>query len=67
MSALIGEVGLARPQNLAHRVPRDMKLPRDPLQRPALRMKGTANTRDRIHSLQLPLHPLAKSGWSDET
>ena len=65
--ALIGEVSLARPQYLAHGVARHMQLPADPLHRPALRMKGPANARDRIHSLQLPLHPLPKSGWSDET
>jgi hypothetical protein len=29
-------------------------------------MKGPSNTRNRIHSLQLPLHPLPKAGWSDE-
>ena len=44
-----------------------MQLPGNPLHRPALGMKGPANARDRIHSLQLPLHPLPKSGWSDET
>ncbi|MGO4355906.1 abortive infection family protein, partial [Rhizobium sp. RAF36] len=27
----------------------------------------STNTRNRIHSLQLPLHPSAKDGWSDET
>src|SRR5688500_17191826 len=30
-------------------------------------MEGPANTRNRIHSLQLPLHPSSKDGWSDET
>ena len=46
--AFIGEVGLARPQDLAHRVARDMQLPRDLLHRPALRMERPANARDRI-------------------
>ena len=64
--ALIDEVRLARPQYLAHGVARHMQLPCDLLHRPAMRMKGPANARDRIHSLQLPLHPLPKSGWSDK-
>ncbi len=66
MFALIGEIGLTRPQYLAHSVARHMQLPADLLHRPALRMKGPTNARDRIHSLQLPLHPLRKSRWSDE-
>ena len=65
--ALIGEISLARPQDLAHRVAGYMQLPGNLLHRPALRMEGPANARDRIHSLQLPLHPLPKSEWSDKT
>ena len=37
------------------------------IHRPALCIEGPANARDRIHSLQLPLHPLPKSEWSDKT
>ncbi|MGA1805237.1 hypothetical protein [Rhizobium sp. HT1-10] len=66
MFALIGEVGLVRPQYLANRVPRDMQFAADLLHRPTLHMEGTSNTRNGIHSLQLPLHPLSKAGWSDE-
>ena len=65
--ALISEIGLARPQYLAHRVARHVQLTTDRLHRPALRMKGPANARDCIQPLQLPLHPLPKSEWSDET
>ena len=39
--------------------------PADPLHRPSLMMKRPANPRNRIHALQLPLHPLAKHGWSN--
>ena len=65
--ALIGEGGLALPQYLANGIARDIQLPADLLHRPALRMKGPTNPRYRIHSLQLPLHPMPKSRWSDET
>src|SRR3546814_1762449 len=44
-----------------------MQFPDDLLHRPALNMEGSTNTRNRIHSLQLPLHPLSKDGWSDKT
>ena len=65
--ALVGKVGLIGSQYLADRVAGNMQLPNDPLHRPALHMEGSTNTRNRIHSLQLPLHPPAKDGWSDET
>src|SRR5690606_15388141 len=63
---LIGQVGLIGPQYLADCVARHMQFPDDLLHRPALHMEGSTNTRNRIHSLQLPLHPPAKDGWSDE-
>ncbi|BCH54701.1 hypothetical protein RvVAR031_23110 [Agrobacterium vitis] len=30
-------------------------------------MKGPPDARNRIHSLQLPLHPPSKDGWSDKS
>lgn len=44
-----------------------MQFPDDALHRPALNMKRPTHPRYRIHSLQLPLHPLTRNGWSDET
>jgi len=62
-------VRYAGPFDGFHCVPASVSktLPNDLLHRPALNMEGSTNTRNRIHSLQLPLHPSAKDGWSDET
>jgi hypothetical protein len=64
--SFIGKIGLVGTQNLVNRVARHMQFPDDLLHRPALHMEGPSNTRNRIHSLQLPLHPPPKAGWSDE-
>jgi hypothetical protein len=42
-----------RPQDLAHRVPRQVQLQRDPLHRPALNVEGPPDPYDCIH----PFHP----------
>jgi integrase len=44
-----------------------MQFTGDLLHRPALNMKGPPDARNRIHSLQLPLHPPSKNGWSDKS
>jgi hypothetical protein len=64
--AFIGKIGLVGTQNLANRVARHVEFPDNLLHRSALHMEGPSNTRNRIHSLQLPLHPPLKAGWSNE-
>lgn len=64
---LIGEVRLARPQDLAHGITRQMQIPGDLLHRPAVDVKGPPDPRDRIHPLQLPLRPLTRNERSDRS
>jgi hypothetical protein len=49
MFALVGEGGLVRPQDPAHRVARHVQLAADPLQRPSVDMESTSDPSDRIH------------------
>jgi hypothetical protein len=52
--AFVDEVGLIRPQDLPHRVPRHMQFTHDLLQGPALHIKGPTDPRDRIHPFNSP-------------
>ncbi|MNI29735.1 hypothetical protein D3C73_835580 [compost metagenome] len=52
--ALIGKLRDIGADNLADRVPRNIQLSGDLLYRPTLNMEGSPDTRNRIHSLQLP-------------
>lgn len=67
MPALVAEIRLIRPQDLADGVPGDVQLPRDLLHRPALHVEGPSDPRNRVHLLQLPLRPLTRSERSDKT
>lgn len=59
-------IRLGRSQNFAPRIARHAHLSDDAQYRPALQMKHATHQSDRNQSLQRPLHPLSRNGWSDE-
>src|SRR5690606_29078478 len=61
--SLVGKRGLARAQNLAHRIPRNVQLSTDLLDRLPLHEMGTPYPCDRIHALHPPTtHPHQRKG-----
>jgi hypothetical protein len=55
--ALVGEGGLVRSQDPAHRIARHMQLAADPLQRPSFNMESAPDSSDRIHTDFIPSPP----------
>jgi hypothetical protein len=67
-AALVFERRLTRAQDLAHRIPGDVQLPRDLPDRPAAHKVLAANPRDRVHALHPPAtRPETRTGSLCET